>query len=100
MVHAFSGGIELAREYVALGLHLSFGGALTRPNARRVREAVAKVPAERILLETDAPDQTPHGAPSARNEPAFLTYVRDQLSRPDVDPAQNAFALFGTSFGA
>jgi len=95
MVHAFTGGPELAREYVALGLHLSFGGGLTRPNARRVREAAAVVPAERVLIETDAPDQTPHGAPSPRNEPSFLPLVRDALARPEIDVAGNAAALFG-----
>ena len=95
MVHAFMGGAELAREYVALGLHLSFGGGLTRPNARRVREAAAVVPAERVLIETDAPAQTPHGAPSPRNEPSFLPLVRDALARPEIDVAGNAAALFG-----
>ena len=94
MVHAFTGGPDLAREYLALGLHLSFGGALTRMNARRAREAAAVVPAERVLIETDAPDQTPEGAPSTRNEPAFLTFVRDVLARPDVDSAANALELF------
>jgi TatD DNase family protein len=95
MVHAFTGGPELAREYVALGLHLSFGGGLTRPNARRARDAAALVPAERVLIETDAPDQTPRGASSPRNEPSFLPLVRDALARPEIDVADNAAALFG-----
>lgn len=95
MVHAFTGGAELAREYVALGLHVSFGGGLTRPNARRARDAAAVVPAERVLIETDAPDQTPHGAPRPRNEPSFLPLVRDALARPEIDVAGNAAALFG-----
>lgn len=95
MVHAFTGGAELAREYVALGLHVSFGGGLTRPNARRARDAAAVVPAERVLIETDAPDQTPHGAPRPRNEPSFLPLVRDALARPEIDVAGNVAALFG-----
>lgn len=94
MVHAFTGGPELAREYLALGLHLSFGGGLTRPNARRARDAAAVVPAERVLIETDAPDQTPHGASSPRNEPSFLSLVRDVLARPEIDVARNAASLF------
>lgn len=95
MVHAFTGGAELAREYVALGLHVSFGGGLTRPNARKARDAAAVVPAERVLIETDAPDQPPHGAPRPRNEPSFLPLVRDALARPEIDVAGNAAALFG-----
>jgi TatD DNase family protein len=94
MVHAFTGGPELAREYVALGLHLSFGGGLTRSNARRARDAAAVVPAERVLIETDAPDQTPHGASRPRNEPSFLPLVHDVLARPEIDVAGNAIALF------
>lgn len=94
MVHAFSGSAEMARSFAALGLHLSFGGALTRPNARRVREAAAATPPERVLLETDAPEQTPTGAPTGRNEPAYLPLVAAALERPEVDAAANARALF------
>lgn len=95
MVHAFTGSAETARAFVALGLHLSFGGALTRPSARRVREAAAATPPDRVLLETDAPDQTPTGAPTERNEPAYLPLVATALDRPEVDAAANARALFG-----
>lgn len=100
MVHAFTGSAETARALVALGLHLSFGGALTRPNARRAREAAAVAPADRVLLETDAPDQTPTGVPTGRNEPAYLPRVAAALARPEVDPAANARALFGWPTGA
>ncbi|MCB9611816.1 MAG: TatD family hydrolase [Sandaracinus sp.] len=95
MVHAFTGSAETARAFVALGLHLSFGGALTRPNARRIREAAAAIPADRVLLETDAPDQSPTGAPTERNEPAYLPLVATALDRPEVDAAANAHVLFG-----
>ncbi len=54
VVHAFSRGPELARRYLELGLHLGFGGAITRPGAR-ARLGAAAAPAERLVLETDAP---------------------------------------------
>lgn len=72
VVHSYSGSAELVPKYVALGLHVSFAGAVTRPGAERPRKAAAAVPLERLLVETDAPDQAPHGAESLRCEPAHL----------------------------
>lgn len=70
VVHSFSGSPELAREYLALGLHLSFGGAITRPHAKRPRRAMQSTPRERLLFETDAPDQRPSGV--VRDDPRCL----------------------------
>jgi TatD DNase family protein len=77
VIHSYSGSAELARQYLSLGFHLSFAGAVTRPNARRPVESARVTPLERLLVETDAPDQTPTGAsPSGpdgrRCEPAHL----------------------------
>lgn len=59
MIHGFSGSVEMARNWLALGLHLSFGRLLGRAG-----RAVVEVPGERLLVETDAPDGAPEG-PSA-----------------------------------
>lgn len=75
VVHSYSGSAELVPKYVALGLHLSFAGAITRPGAERPCKAAAAVPRERLLVETDAPDQAPHGADSARCEPAHVELI-------------------------
>jgi TatD DNase family protein len=75
VVHSFSGSAELARKLVGLGLHLSFSGPLTFPQSRRLREAAAAVPLERLLVETDAPDQTPEPHRGEKNRPALLPYV-------------------------
>ncbi|MCP4604980.1 MAG: TatD family hydrolase [Proteobacteria bacterium] len=55
ILHAFSRGSELGARFVDAGLHLAFGGAVTRPKARRARRSAATVPIERLMLETDAP---------------------------------------------
>ncbi|MFO0627309.1 MAG: TatD family hydrolase [Polyangiales bacterium] len=73
VVHSYSGGVEHLRAYLDLGLHLAFGGAITRPRARRPVEALKATPAARLLLETDAPDQPVAGV--ARGEPADLVAV-------------------------
>ncbi len=104
VIHSFSGGPELAREYLAMGWHLAMGGAVTRLSARRPVEATRAIPAERLLLETDAPDQTPTGVPEGvrRCEPAHLTIIARRVAEvrgEDVDAlaartTANARALF------
>ena len=59
VVHCFSGSVEMMREVVALGLYIGLGGAVTFKNARKPVEVAAAVPADRLLLETDAPYMAP-----------------------------------------
>lgn len=66
VVHAYSGSADLVDVYVRLGLHLSIGPSVLNPHARKVAAAAARVPDERLLVETDAPDQTPEPADVAR----------------------------------
>ncbi len=80
VVHSYSGSAELVRDYVALGLHLSFAGPVTYPEASRVQAAARAVPPERLLVETDAPDQTPWTRRPAANEPAFLPDIIHALA--------------------
>ena len=89
--------------YVPMGLHISVSGGLTRPMAGKTRAAAQTVPLDRILLETDAPDQLPHTREAIQNEPAFLGDVVQcmadlrQLKTVDVaaQTEQNARKLFG-----
>lgn len=79
VLHAFSRGIELARQFTALGLHIAFGGAITRPTAR-ARQAAAALPLDRILLETDAPSIGLIDVPPAQVEPAHVAAIARQLA--------------------
>ena len=85
VLHSYSGGAELVDAYVALGLHLSFTGIVTHDNARRPLNAVRRVPAHRLLVETDAPDQCPRPR-RGRNEPAFLPLVLAALEAARGEP--------------
>jgi len=79
VLHSFSGSAEQVAPFARLGLHFAFAGPITYERARKPLLAARAVPPERLLLETDAPDQTPrphHG----RCEPAFLGEVRDALA--------------------
>ncbi|GDX81990.1 deoxyribonuclease [Deltaproteobacteria bacterium] len=80
VLHSYSGGAELVPIYVGLGLHLSFGGALTWPGARKPLEALMRVPRARLLAETDAPDQRP-SPHSGRSEPSMLPLVVAAMER-------------------
>lgn len=83
VIHSYSGSAELVKAYERLGFYVSFAGGVTRPNARRVAEAARAVSSERLLLETDAPDQCPTGAGEGvvRSEPAMIGVIASAVAR-------------------
>lgn len=80
VVHSYSGSQDLVAEYVRLGLHLSFAGPVSFPQSRRQQEAARLVPLERLLVETDAPDQAPWSRRPGPSEPAFLAEILEALA--------------------
>ena len=72
VMHCFSGGVDEARQALDLGLYLSFAGPLTYPKNQPLRDAAASAPADRIVVETDAPFLPPQRLRGKRNEPAFV----------------------------
>ena len=72
VIHSFSGPVDYAEEVVAMGLAVSFSGLVFRRGEEPSTEAVALVPGERLLVETDSPFLSPPGAPRSRNQPAFV----------------------------
>jgi TatD DNase family protein len=80
VMHCFSGTIDHARRSLELGFYLSFAGNLTYPAAKSIREAAAFAPADRILVETDAPFLAPIPHRGQRNEPALVTHTAAALA--------------------
>ena len=80
IVHAFSGGIEEARRYIALGFRLGFGGMLTFERSNKLRRLAATLPLDAIVLETDAPDLTVAAHRGERNSPEYLPDVLQALA--------------------
>jgi TatD DNase family protein len=80
VLHCFSSGAELARRGLALGGYLSFSGILTFKNAEEIREVAAFAPADRILVETEAPDLAPVPHRGQSNEPAFVYFTAKMLA--------------------
>jgi TatD DNase family protein len=80
VLHCFSSGADLARRGLALGGYLSFSGILTFKNAEEIREVAAFAPADRILVETDAPYLAPVPHRGKSNEPAFVRHTAEKLA--------------------
>ena len=102
LIHCFSGGPELAEKAVELGLYISISGIVTFKKADDLRQTVANVPLDRLLVETDSPFLAPVPNRGKRNEPAFTALtaacVADLKGIPQEDLARtttdNFFRLF------
>lgn len=81
VIHCFTGDYNAACAYLDLGFYLSFTGIITFKNADALREVVSKVPLERILVETDSPYLTPVPNRGKRNEPAYVRFVAETISK-------------------
>ncbi|MEC4763094.1 TatD family hydrolase [Mycobacterium sherrisii] len=101
--HCFSSGSVMARICVDAGWFLSLAGTASFTNARALREAVPLIPAEQLLVETDAPFLTPHPYRGAPNEPYCLPYtvraIAELVDRPAAELARtttsNARRIYG-----
>lgn len=81
IMHCFTGDEAQAREALAIGFHLSFGGVITFKTAETVRQAAVIVPDDRLLVETDAPYLAPIPHRGKRNEPAFMMETVGRLAQ-------------------
>jgi TatD DNase family protein len=74
-LHSFAGSVAMARELAARGHSFGVSGMITFPRADNVRAALAEVPTDRLLIETDTPYLAPVPHRGKRNEPAFVVEV-------------------------
>jgi TatD DNase family protein len=81
VLHCFTGGRELAQRAIALGLFISFTGILTFKKSDALRAIAAELPADRILVETDAPYLAPGRHRGKRNEPAYVVETANMLAQ-------------------
>ena len=102
VLHCFTGGPNLARRAIALGLFISFTGILSFKNSTALRAIAAELPPDRILVETDAPYLAPNPFRGKRNEPAYVVETAKVLAEArgvsfdDIarQTTENFFALF------
>lgn len=103
IIHCFSYGKEIAREYLNMGLHLGIGGVVTFKNARKLKEVVTYAPLSQLVLETDSPYLAPEPNRGKRNSSLNLPYVAQAIAELKGVTAeeviavteQNAKKLFG-----
>jgi TatD DNase family protein len=102
VLHCFTGGADLARKALELGGYVSFSGIITFKNAEEIREVARFVPADRYLVETDAPYLAPVPHRGGTNEPSFVAHTAAKvaevrgisLEQLGTETTDNFFRLF------
>jgi TatD DNase family protein len=103
VVHGFSGSLQQAQRFIALGYKIGVGGTITYPRANKTRDVMAQLPLSSLLLETDAPDMPLNGFQGQPNRPEQAARVFTTLCELRAEPAetladallQNTEDLFG-----
>lgn len=103
VLHSFSGDLATAERGLELGLHVSFAGMVTYKSAQNLRGVAARVPADRLLVETDSPYLAPVPRRGQRNEPGLVAHTAACLAEARGETLEglarqttaNAAALFG-----
>jgi TatD DNase family protein len=103
VMHSFTGDLATAQACLQMGLFISFAGMLTYKNAQNLRDVAAKIPLDRVVVETDCPYLSPMPHRGKRNEPAHVVHTAGVLAEALGVPigviaehtTRNARALFG-----
>lgn len=98
VMHCFSGGPEEAALCLEMGFYISFAGVVTFPKAVRVQAAARVVPADRLLVETDAPYLAPQSRRGRRNEPAYVAETAARLAELRGEPLEEVAAATTANF--
>ncbi|MHA6299155.1 TatD family hydrolase [Devosia sp. CAU 1758] len=80
VLHCFTAGMDLAQRALALGGYVSFSGIITFKNAEEIRDVARIVPADRYLVETDAPYLAPIPHRGHSNEPSYVRHTAEKLA--------------------
>lgn len=102
VIHAYSGSVEMAKDYIDMGFYIGVGGVVTFKNAKKLIDVVSFLPIERILLETDSPYLSPVPVRGTVNNSQNLKYIVQKISEiKQIEPekvceitAQNAKGIF------
>lgn len=91
VIHCFSYGVDMAREYLNMGYYIGVGGVVTFKNGKKLKEVVEYTPLERIVLETDAPYLAPVPYRGKRNCSGYLTYVAEEIAALKNVPVEEVY---------
>ncbi|MDJ0841495.1 MAG: TatD family hydrolase [Acidobacteriota bacterium] len=97
-VHCFTGSGELAADLLTMGYHIGFTGIITFRKSTDLREVVAAVPLERMLIETDSPYLAPVPHRGKRNEPAYVAEVAKAIAQIKDTPVEEVVRITTENF--
>jgi len=80
VIHCFSYGTDMAKEFLNMGLYIGIGGVITFKNSKKLKEVVAYMPLEKMVIETDCPYMSPEPNRGQRNTSLNLTYVVNEIA--------------------
>ncbi|MEM6406441.1 MAG: TatD family hydrolase [Pseudomonadota bacterium] len=98
VLHCFSESWEIACQAIELGFYISFSGVVTFKNAQRLRNVAAKVPLNRLLIETDSPYLAPVPWRGKPNEPRYVIKVAETLADVRQMPLDDVIQITGTNY--
>lgn len=81
IMHSFNIDTYWMEKFLDLGMHISLSGVVTFKNAPEVKEVAQKVPFDKLLVETDAPYLAPMPHRGKRNEPSYVRFVAEEISK-------------------
>mgnify|MGYP002514717503 FL=1 len=93
VIHCFSYGVEMAREYLNMGYYIGVGGVVTFKNGRKLKEVAEYTPLDRIVLETDAPYLAPVPFRGKRNCSIYLQYVAEEIAAIKNVPVEQVYEM-------
>lgn len=101
ILHSFTGEWETAQKFLDIGFYVALNGIMMFDKTGRLNEVCQKIPADRILSETDSPYLAPPPHRGKRNEPAFVRYIVDEMAKIRwTDPEQMARQTFENAIKA
>lgn len=80
VIHSFSDNYQMAKQFIDQGYYIGIGGPVTFKNGHNQKEVVANIDLSKLVIETDGPYLTPTPFRGKRNEPAYLTYILEQIA--------------------
>lgn len=80
VIHCYSYSREMAEEYVKMGFYIGIGGVVTFKNAKKLKDVVAAIPIEKIVLETDCPYMAPEPYRGKQNQSSYIRYVAEKIA--------------------
>lgn len=98
IMHCFTESVEIAKAAIDLGCLISFSGIITFKNAQTLRDVVAELPLDRLLVETDAPYLAPEPYRGKMNQPAYVHYVAQCMADIKGIPLSEVCAVTSANF--